>query len=153
MYATSCATTDSMCHEPRVPRQHQLPIHRVYSTAKMEARGLLTGLDARSYHAAPLTAVGCLCIAPIGTTRAAQPARGRYSIRGARYVNFLLLKVRRTCRCGSDRSYSNRRRMSPSSALQTPRHRRCCDRSGRLRVIEQNRCAISFAARLFVGER
>jgi hypothetical protein len=82
MYATSCATADSMCHEPRVPRQHQLPIHRVYSTAKMEALGLLTGLDARSCHAAPLTAVGCLCIAPIGTTRAAQPARGRYSIRG-----------------------------------------------------------------------
>ena len=82
MYATSCATADSMCHEPRVPRQHQLPIHRVYSTAKMEALGLLTGLDARSCHAAPLTAVGCLCIAPIGTTSAAQPARGRYSIRG-----------------------------------------------------------------------
>ena len=82
MYATSCATADSMCHEPRVPRQHQLPIHRVYSTAKMEALALLTGLDARSCHAAPLTAVGCLCIAPIGTTRAAQPARGRYSIRG-----------------------------------------------------------------------
>ena len=55
---------------------------------------------------------------PYAATRAQRPPAETGSFNGPRPTNvdFLLLGVGRTCRCGSDKTYSNRLRMSAVSA-------------------------------------